>query len=123
MIDINATIFAQILNFIILVAILRALAFKPIAKMLKQRADKIQDSIDQADADRKAAQLSLAKYNEKLADANKLAQAIIDKAELAARQHHDAAIADTKREIDRLKLAAQADIQIERDRALISSSR
>ena len=117
MIEINATIIAQVLNFLILVAILRALAYKPVAKILKQRADKIQDSLDQAAASQKAAQQTLAQYKSQLADANKKAQHIIDQAELSARQHHDAAIADTKREIDRLKLAAQADIQNERIRA------
>lgn len=117
MIDINATIIAQVLNFLILVAILRALAYEPVAKMLKQRADKIQDSLDHAAASQKAAEQTLAQYKSQLADANKKAQHIIDQAELSARLHHDAAIADTKREIERLKLAAQADIQNERIRA------
>ena len=117
MIEINATIIAQVLNFLILVAILRALAYQPVAKILKQRADKIQDSLDQAAASQKAAEQTLAQYKSQLADANKKAQHIIDQAELSARQHHDAAIADTKREIERLKLAAQADIQNERNRA------
>lgn len=117
MIEINATFFAQILNFLILVAILRALAYKPIYKILKQRADKIQDSIEKANSDRKAAELSLAQYNAKLIDANKQAQLIIDQANLAARQIHDAAIADTKRDVERLKLNAQADIQLQRNRA------
>ncbi len=117
MIEINATFFAQILNFLILVAILRALAYKPIYKILKQRADKIQDSIDKANSDRKAAELSLAQYNAKLIDANKQAQLIIDQAHISARQFHDAAIADTKRDVERLKLNAQADIQLQRNRA------
>ena len=117
MIEINATIFAQILNFLILVAILRALAYKPVAKILKQRADKIQDSIDQANADRKAADQTLAQYKAKLLDANKQAQLIIDNAHLSARKLHDDAIADTKRDVEKLKLAAQADIQLERNRA------
>lgn len=117
MIEINATIIAQVLNFLILVAILRALAYEPVAKMLKQRADKIQDSLDQAAASQKAAEQTLAQYKSQLADANKKAQQIIDQAELSARQLHDASISDTKREIERLKLAAQADIQIERNRA------
>ncbi len=117
MIEINATILAQVLNFIILVLILRALAFEPVAKMLKQRSDKIQDSLDQAAASQKAAEQTLAQYKSQLADANKRAQQIIDQAELSARQHRDAAIADTKREIERMKLNAQAEIQLERNRA------
>ncbi|MBQ7476825.1 MAG: F0F1 ATP synthase subunit B [Selenomonadaceae bacterium] len=117
MIEINATIIAQVLNFLILVAILRALAYEPVAKMLKQRSDKIQDSLDKAAADRKAAEQTLAQYKNQLADANKRAQEIVDRAELTARQERDALVAETKREIERMKQNAQAEIQNERNRA------
>ena len=117
MIEINATIIAQVLNFLILVAILRALAYEPVAKMLKQRSDKIQDSLDKAAADRKAAEQTLAQYKNQLADANRRAQEIFDRAELTARQERDALVAETKREIERMKQNAQAEIQNERNRA------
>lgn len=117
MIDINATIIAQIVNFLVLVVILRALAYEPVAKMLKQRSDKIQDSLDQAAADRKAAEQTLAQYKTQLADANKRAQEIVDRAELTARQEREALVAETKREIERMKATAQAEIQNERNRA------
>lgn len=117
MIEINATIIAQVLNFLILVAILRALAYEPVAKMLKQRSDKIQNSLDQAAADRKAAEQTLAQYKSQLADANKRAQEIVDRAELSARQEREALVAETKREIERMKQTAQAEIQNERNRA------
>ena len=41
MIEINATILAQIINFLILVIILRAVAYKPVARLLQQRSNKI----------------------------------------------------------------------------------
>ena len=117
MIDINATMIAQVVNFLVLVAILRALAYEPVAKMLKQRSDKIQDSLDQAAADRIAAEQTLAQYKSQLADANKRAQEIVDRAELTARQEREALVAETKREIERMKQTAQAEIQNERNRA------
>ena len=117
MIDINATMIAQVVNFLVLVAILRALAYEPVAKMLKQRSDKIQDSLDQAAADRKAAEQTLAQYKSQLADANKRAQEIVDRAELTARQEREALVAETKKEIERMKQTAQAEIQNERNRA------
>lgn len=117
MIEINATMIAQVVNFLILVAILRALAYEPVAKMLKQRSDKIQDSLDKAAADRKAAEQTLAQYKNQLADANRKAQEIVDRAELTARQERDALVAETKREIERMKQNAQAEIQNERNRA------
>ena len=117
MIEINATMIAQVVNFLVLVVILRALAYEPVAKMLKQRSDKIQDSLDQAAADRKAAEQTLAQYKAQLADANKRAQEIVDRAELTARQEREALVAETKKEIERMKQTAQAEIQNERNRA------
>ena len=49
MIDINATMVAQVFNFLLLVVILRALAYKPVAKILQQRSDKIRDSLEKAE--------------------------------------------------------------------------
>ena len=51
MIDLNMTLVAQILNFLILVALLRWLAYKPVVSMLKARENRIADSIQRADDD------------------------------------------------------------------------
>ena len=45
MIDINATLVAQMLNFLILVVVLRLVAYKPIVKMLEERSQRIAGSI------------------------------------------------------------------------------
>jgi len=117
LIEINATIIAQILNFLILVVILRAVAYKPVARLLQQRSDKIRNDLEQADADKKAAEQTLTQYKAQLADAQKKAQAIVEKANATARQEHDAAVAETRKEIERMKLSAQAEIENERNRA------
>ena len=118
MIEINATIIAQVLNFLILVVILRAVAYKPVVNMLKAREDKIAESIDKADADRAAAAVALRQNQEKLAAAQRKAQEIIDKAEKLAREEHETSIQETKREIEQMKKAAQEEIQRERARAV-----
>lgn len=117
MIEINATILAQILNFLILVVILRAVAYKPVARLLQQRSDKIRNDLDKAEADRKAAEQTLEQYKAQLSDAQQKASQIVEKANLAARQEHDAAVAETRKEIERMKQTAQAEIESERNRA------
>ena len=119
MIEINATILAQIINFLILVVLLRAVAYKPVARLLQQRSDKIRNDLEKAEADRKAAEQTLADYKVQLADAHKKAQDIVDKANLTARQEHDAAVAETRKEIERMKQVAQAEIENERNRAFV----
>ena len=99
MIEVNATLLTQILNFVILVVILRLVAYKPVVGMLEARSQKIASDIEKADEDKKAAAATLAKYQSELKNAQAKAQEIIDRAEIVARDEHAKAQADTKREI------------------------
>jgi F-type H+-transporting ATPase subunit b len=96
------------------VAILRAVAYKPIVKVMQARSKKIQDSIDQADSDRRAAENLLAENKAKLAAAGKKAEDIIEKAEKEASVIREERIEAAKREIEQMKKAAAE--EIERDR-------
>ena len=117
MIEINATIIAQIINFLILVILLRAVAYKPVVRLLEQRSNKIQESIDKAEADQKAAEETLAQYKQKLQEANIKAQEIIEKAEKTAQDEYDAKLLEAKKGIEQLKKAAQDDIKRDQERA------
>ncbi len=117
MIDLNATFFAQILNFLILVAILRALCYKPVVRMIKAREDKIAESLAKADSDVAEAEELKKNYQAQLAEAREKAQAIVDKAEKVAASNRETSLQDTKREIEQMKKAAQAEIQRDRERA------
>ncbi|ORU00923.1 ATP synthase B chain [Anaerovibrio sp. JC8] len=114
MIDINATLLAQMLNFLLLVILLRVVAYKPIVKMLKEREERIADSIKKADDDAAAAEATLKQYQDQLAGARVKAQEIIDKAEKRTREDHEASMQTTRAEIDQMKHAAQQEIQRER---------
>lgn len=111
------TIVAQILNFLILVLILKFVAYKPVMKMLKEREEKIARSIDAAEADEQKAKELLAEYNKQLADARIKAQEIVDKAMKRAQEERDASVAETRREIEQMRKAAKEDIARERERA------
>ena len=117
MIELNATFFAQILNFLILVVILRAVAYKPVVRMLKAREDRIQESLDKADADAVEADKMLAEYKDKLAAANAKAETIVRNAEKRASEEREEKRAEAKREIEQMKKAAAAEIQRDRERA------
>ena len=118
MIEINATLATQILNFVILVAILRWLAYKPVVGMLEARSKKIASDIEKADEDKKAAAATLAKYQSELKNAQIKAQEILDRAEIAARDEHAKAQADTKREIELMKKNAAEEIEREKTQAV-----
>lgn len=118
MIDINATLVAQMLNFLILVVVLRLVAYKPIVKMLKEREERIAGSIEKADADMAEAEAVLKDYKAQLATARVKAQDIMDKAEKRAQDEHSAKIQETHSEIKQMKEAAQQQIQRERSQAV-----
>ena len=118
MIDINATILAQMLNFLILVVVLRAVAYKPIVKMLKDREDTIAASLKKADDDAAKAEAALKEYQDQLANARTKAQYIVDKAEKRAQEDHEAFVQATQKEIAQMKEAAEQQIQRERQQAV-----
>ena len=109
------TLIAQILNFVILVVILRAVAYKPVKKILAERSQRIQESLDKADADKAEAERTLRDYKAKLVEAREKAQSIVENAERVAAQDREAAVADTRREIEQMKKSAEE--QMERERA------
>ena len=112
MIELNATFFAQILNFLILVVILRAVAYKPVVRMIQARENRIAESLEKADADAAAAAATLKDYKRQLADAHAKAQEIVDKAEKRAREEHDASV------LAPTIFIAQEEIQRDRERAV-----
>lgn len=112
------TLVAQVLNFLILVLILRLVAYKPIVKVLKEREEKIAKSINAAEADEEKAKQLLEDYKKQLADARIQAQEIVDKANKRAQEEYDASVAETKREIEQMRKAAKEDIARERELAV-----
>jgi len=118
MVDLNMTLFAQILNFLILVVILTKVAYKPLMKALAEREEKIAKSIKSAEQDEIAAKNLLVDYQKQLASARIEAQEIVDKANKLAAEEREASIAETRVEIERMRKSAQADIARDRDLAV-----
>ena len=117
-IDLNSTLPIQIINFLILVALLRAVAYKPVVRMMEERKAKIAKSIEKADADAAAAAATLDEYKAQLAEARVKAQEIVDLAEKRASEERAASIQATKLEIEQMKKSAQEQMEHERAHAV-----
>ncbi|BBB91526.1 MAG TPA: F0F1 ATP synthase subunit B [Methylomusa anaerophila] len=118
MIDLNATLFAQIINFLILVLILSKVAYKPLMKVLADRQAKIQASLDTAEQERLAAEKLRQEYVAQMADARKEAQTILEKATKLAEQAKEDILKEAREESTRLLKATQEEIAVERERFL-----
>ena len=118
MVNINATFFAQILNFLILVFILAKFAYKPLLKVMEERKEKIAGDLQSAEQAKADAEAVKAEYAAKLADAKAEAQAIIDNARKTAAAAHDKIMADTKAEQEQVVAAAKESIALEQKKAM-----
>lgn len=118
MVDLNATLIAQIINFLILLAILAKFAYKPIVKALEDRQAKIKADIDAAEQGKTAAEQLQKEYQAQLAQARTEAQKIVDKAMKIAQQNKDEILAEAKDEHARLLKNAREEIEREREYAL-----
>jgi len=106
---INPTLFlAQLINFLLLIFILRALLYRPIMNLLNERTKRIEESVRDAE-----------KVREQLANARRDYEAEIAKArQEAAKQQEAEIIAQARREAERLKEEARLQAEQERARML-----
>ena len=82
MIDFNATIIAQVLNFLFLVFILAKFAYKPVINMMEDRKNKIASDLENAELAKAEAEKLKAEYAAQLATVRQEAQSIIDSAQV-----------------------------------------
>ncbi len=118
MIDLNATMLAQVVNFVILMLLLTKLAWKPLLKTINERQARISNSIESAEQERIAASELKTEYQEQMRNAKNDAQAIIDRAMKAADNAKEEIIASAREEHARLLKAAEEQIARDRRQAL-----
>ena len=118
MIDFNATLVAQIINFLILMVLLAKFAYKPLIKVLEERQKKIADSIESAELAKVEAEQLKKDYQEQLSTARKEAQALVDKAVKLAEQSKEDILEEARQEHARILKTVQAEIAREHEQAL-----
>lgn len=118
MVNINATLIAQVINFLFLVFVLAKFAYKPVAKMMEERKNKIASDLEAADKARTDAEAIQKECAEKLAAARQEAAAIIEEATKDAQAIRDKAVADTRAEQDKIVADAKAAIANDKKAAM-----
>ena len=69
MVNFNATLIAQILNFLVLVFVLAKFAYKPVCNIMEERKNKIASDLEAAEKAKTDAEAVKAEYAAKLAEA------------------------------------------------------
>lgn len=113
----NATLIGQMITFAVFVWFCMKVVWPPIMKALAERKAKIAEGLAAADRGKHEQELAQKKAAETLHEAKQQASEIINRAEKRAAEIVEAAKSDAVDEGNRLKAAAQAEIDQEVNRA------
>ncbi len=109
---------AQLFNFGLLLLLLYMFAYKPVIKMLDQRAAKIKESVDQTEQIKQQAELAEKETARLIAEASKEGQKIIEQATQIGEETKQKAKQEAKLEAERIIAKARLEIERERDDAI-----
>ncbi|MDD5190916.1 MAG: F0F1 ATP synthase subunit B [Dehalococcoidales bacterium] len=112
------TLVAQIVNFIVLLVMLYFFAYKPVMKMLDQRAQKIKDSLDETQKIKDQAAVAEQDFKKRLEVASKEGQEVIARAMRSGEEARQRAQQEAKVEAQAVVEKARQEIQHERDEAI-----
>ena len=112
------TLLTQVVTFIILLVILRFVAYKPLMRMLDERSQRIKESVEQAESVKEQSARAEEEVKKELAKASQEGQERIARAVKAGEEVKQKAQAEAKQEADALIDRARAEIQRERDEAI-----
>jgi F-type H+-transporting ATPase subunit b len=109
---------AQLINFGLLIFLLRAVAYKPILRILDERAERVRQSLAEAERVREESRQRQEDLNRSRREALQQAQEIVTRANQAAERIHREALAEAKRAADDFLERSRAEIQRERQQAV-----
>ena len=107
-----------LVNFLIVLVLLYLFAYKPILKLMDQRADRIRESLEAADLARQEAASSQEVIQEQITEARREGQRIMDQTREAADRFRTEEMDKARQEAEAFVERAKADIARERDTAL-----
>lgn len=108
-------IIAQLVNFAIVLFVLKKFAYAPLLKLMNERTAKIEKGLkDAEESHRKLAEIA-EKEKEVLVEARKQAQEIIAKAESLAVATKDEIVAEAKKQSDKILTDAQKKLEQEKN--------
>ena len=107
-----------LINFLLVLGLLFLFAYKPILRLMDQRADRIRESLEASERAREAAASSQQAVEDQLVEARREAQRIMDQARETAERFRAEEMERARGEAENFVSRAQSDIQRERDEAI-----
>ena len=112
------SLIAYLVNFVILLAVLYAVGYKPILRMLDQRSERIRESVETVERVRQEAATQQAEMEKRLEEGRQEGQALLAQAREMADRYREEERGKARQEAEAFIARARADIQRERDEAI-----
>ncbi len=109
---------AQLVNFFLLLVLLRIFLYKPILEMLDRRAQRIREGVEAADQSKEQASQAEAGVAKQIDEARQQSQALVAQAQEAATRIQEESRNQARQEAETLLERARSEIQLERDQAI-----
>jgi len=105
-------------NFVVFLVLLWQFAFKPVAAMLAERRERIEQGLRDAEQAKRDRETAEQERIAALTEARREANDILARAQKVAQETRDADIAATRAELERMRTRATDEIEAEKGRAL-----
>jgi F-type H+-transporting ATPase subunit b len=112
------TLLTQLVTFVILLVLLRLVAYKPLMRMLDERSKRIKDSLEQAESVKQQSAKAEEELKKQIDQASREGQDRIARAIKAGEEVKQKAEEDAKKDAEKLLTRARQEIQQERDEAI-----
>jgi len=109
---------AQLINFFILLVLLRLLLYGPVMRMLDERARRVRESMETAEASKEQAAETEREVRGRLEEARTEGQALVGQGQEIANRIQEEARQAARQETEALLSRARREIELERDSAI-----
>jgi F-type H+-transporting ATPase subunit b len=113
-----ALLIAYLINFAVLVFLLRLFLYRPILNMLAERKARISEALAQADKVRQESDVQRAEYQRELEEARQAAQDAAKRAAEENDKRREEILAEAHKAADQIRAQAQQQIELERQQAM-----
>ena len=118
MININTTLLWEVINFFVLLWLLKRYLYTPLTDVLDKRKNKIESDLQEAKDKKKEAQQLKEKYENQLSEARSEAQEIVEDAEERAKEKANKIIEEAREDAQRIKERNEAEIKQAKEEAV-----
>ena len=109
---------AQLVNFFLLLVVLRIFLYRPILDMLDRRAQRVREGLEAAEQSKEQAAQAEQQVAQQLDEARQQGQTLVVQAQETANRIQEEARGQARRESEAILERARNEIQLERDQAI-----